>query len=206
MIFGISKLGKMKTYNHQYITTRFVIVGLPLIPLGSLFCVNEMDYIDLGLNKISIAKTYLAWFTLVLAIWLIVGSQHYSYYFLSEGMAIVLGLMSFVASMYFFFKFQKTKEEEKEMRDLFQKAIGVNLLPEYFQHSSLYSFQRQLMQTLKDKYHITKWMDSVKNNEYSNAQLPLLFAISAFQNAFSKSKISEEIYSKLLMEYKASSK
>ncbi|NRR92395.1 hypothetical protein HSX10_12530 [Winogradskyella undariae] len=192
----------MKTYEKQYVTTRFIIIGLPLIPVESLFVVDDMSYIELGLNIKSIFKTYLAWITFAIATILLVGSQFENVFPLSSGISFFIGLISLIISIYFFFVFQKTTEQENEVRDLFQKAIGMSLLPEYFNYDKSFDFQKKLIQTLKDKFGINNWRNTIKNNDYNEAQLPLLFTICAFQHKMSKSKISQENYDKLLNEYK----
>lgn len=204
MIFGLRKLGKTDVLNGQYIKTVFFIIGIPLIPVHSVFYISELNMIDIGLNFKSMFKTYLSWFTLLFSIIFLIGASFGNVFPLSPILSLTIGGIMLLSSAYFFFYFgNKVSEKEIEMRELFQKAIECNALPEYFSIKEAENFQKELLLTLKDKFQIKDWKEVIRNNEYNEQQLPLLFAISGFQNRIINSKSSLDLYNKVMQEYKA---
>lgn len=205
MIIGVKKFGKTNLLDGQYIKTIFIIVGIPLIPVNSIFYINEIHQIDIGNNLKSILKTYCSWIFLLFTIVFIIGANFSNVFPLSSLLSILIGVISAVISFYFFFIFSKeSPANENELRRLYQKAIGMNALPVYFSIKEAENFQKELIMTLKDKFHLKDWKGAIRNNEYTIEQLPLLFAISGFQNRINNSKINEENYNKLLLEFKKS--
>lgn len=205
MIIGVKKFGKINLLDGQYIKTIFIIVGIPLIPVNSIFYINEIHQIDIGNNFKSILKTYCSWIFLLFTIVFIIGANFSNVFPLSSLLSILIGIISGVISFYFFFIFGKeSPENENELRRLYQKAIGMNALPEYFSAKEAENFQKELIITLKDKFLLKDWKGAIRNNEYTSEQIPLLFAISGFQNRINNSKINEENFNKLLLEFKKS--
>ena len=102
----------------------------------------------------------------------------------------------------FGFKFGKTNEKEEELRELFGKAMGINVLPEYINYKASVDLQKGFVQSFESKFK-AKWRDVLLEGNYKKEQIPLLFTIVAHQNNRMKTKQTQEWYDKLLLEYKA---
>ncbi|WP_291117542.1 hypothetical protein [Flavobacterium sp. UBA6135] len=202
MIIGLRKFGKTKELDGQFIKTIFIIIGIPLIPVHSVFYINELNQIDIGINLKSMFKTYFSWLSLLVALIFIFGAFFSNIFPLSSLISILIGVTLAIISFYFFYYFEKnSSENENELRKLYQNAIGMNALPEYFSPKEAENFQKELLMTLKDKFQLKDWKGAIRNNEYNIQQLPLLFVISGFENRINNSKINQDLYIKLLTEY-----
>lgn len=201
MIIGLRKFGKTNVLDGQYIKTIFVIVGFPLIPVHSVFHINEQNQIDIGINLKSVIKTYCSWFFLLLTIIFVLGANFSNIFPVSPLISLSIGLCSGIISFYFFNFFGKTSSET-ELRKLYQLAIGMNALPEYFSSKEAENFQKELLMTLKDKFQLKDWKAAIRNNEYNREQLPLLFVISGFEKRTNNSKLNQDLFNKLHDEFK----
>lgn len=202
MIIGLRKFGKTNTLNNQFIKTVFFIIVIPLVPVHSVFHVNESSQIDIGLNLKSMFKTYFSWLTLLISFIFLFGSNFSNIFPVDPLTSLLIGGVSISLSVYFFFYFGNTlSEKDIELRNLYEKAIGINALPDYFSLNEAENFQKELLMTFKDKYGIKDWKEFIRNNEYNVEHLSLLFVISGFQNRLQHSKFSEELYIKLKEEF-----
>lgn len=201
MIIGLRKFGKTNVLDGQYIKTIFVIVGFPLIPVHSVFYINELNQIDIGINLKSVIKTYCSWFFLLLTIIFVLGANFSNIFPVSPLISLSIGVGSGIISFYFFNFFGKTSSEI-ELRKLYQLAIGMNGLPEYFSSKEAENFQKELLMTLKDKFQLKDWKAAIRNNEYNREQLPLLFVISGFEKRTNNSKLNQDLFNKLHDEFK----
>ena len=198
MIVGVKQLGKMKTYKGQCITTRFIILFIPLIPVESLFKVANGSNISLGRNTKSILKTYLSWILLLVGlVGILTSNFSHAFPVVPPVWSLVGGIVCLGLSFYFFFRFQQSTSSENELRDLFQLAIGINALPTYFSYNAAYDFQLQLKRNLKDTYQIKNWRDAMEDHTYTDRAVPLLFSIVAFQQRMMPTTKTQQMYEQL---------
>ena len=103
MIIGLRKFGKTNLLDGQYIKTIFIIIGFPLIPVHSIFYINELNQVDIGINFKSVLKTYLSWLFLLITIVFIIGANFNNIFPLSPLFSILIGIIS--ASIFLLFLF-----------------------------------------------------------------------------------------------------
>lgn len=205
MIIGIQGRGRMKTHNDNYVATQFFVLGIPLIPINSYFQSKSGSTVEIGLNWKSVIKEYLSWIFFIPGLIILVANGINSSllpHSFPDWIITPLGIILICSSIFFFFMFQKSTVEENELRDLIYSAIGINLHPAYFTYNKASYFQRQLKLELKNKFGIKNWRETVKSFDYNSEQLPIIFAISAFDNRLVSKDSSKQIFEKLRLDYK----
>lgn len=204
MVIGIRKFGKTNLLDGQYIITYFIILGFPLIPVNSIFSVNDTQQINIGINLKSVIKTYFSWLFLLLTIIFFFGANYSNIFPVNSLFSILIAIFCGVVSLYFFTKFGVSSSNEvNKLRKIYFNAIGINFLPVYFSISEAENFQKELLMTLKDKYNLKDWKSAIIDGTYSEEQIPLLFVVSGFQYRINNSKVNQDVYNKILNDYKS---
>jgi hypothetical protein len=201
MILGLQNLGKMKSHNGQQVVTRFLIIGIPLFPLMSYFMQEDDRGIEIDINGKSVAKAYLSWISLLLGVLLFAGGR--SWFPLPSSVIGILGIFFLGLSIYSFFFFHRSTDKENEIRDMLDKVVGINALPEYLNYVTASSFMRKLVKALKENGDIEDWKESIKQNSYNSEHIPLLFAITTYNKRLTPSAENTKFYERLLTEYRA---
>src|SRR5688572_2159066 len=95
---GTELLGKVDKINNESIQTKFIILGMPLFPIGSFYCLEDpfpgSRLIRIQLNLKSVVLAYLRWWISIPSITLIIigfaGGQHIYWVIGTVGIATFL--------------------------------------------------------------------------------------------------------------------
>ena len=198
MIIGTIFTGKMKTLNEQCIETKFFAVGIPLIPLKSIFVTdsksNSRSGIEIGMNGESIFKGYASYISLAVGTFGVLSSNS------ENPNKAYMGLLLLLISLYFFLGFGSSNEEENKVRVLYEKAIGVSILPRYFDAENLNPFLAKLISQTNNIVG-SDWLDVIEKKRYNEQQLPVLFALMGFLSYKEKTTKNITIYNTLKKEF-----
>ncbi len=204
MIIGSLFAGRMKTLENQWIETQFFTIGIPLIPVKSMF-VTKSEYkrrqgFEIGLNGKSVLKGYMSFLFLIGGVFMLLAGSAIFY----NGIFSLLGLLLLGASMYFFFIYGKSTEEENEIRNLFQKAVGINALPEYLDRLTAMNLRNKLINGVKEvmKDKDLNWIDLVENKKYDEKLLPALFAAMGYHSRLEEKDKFYKLFEELKVDYK----
>lgn len=157
MKIGIREIFSTERTKKQFVTTQFLFIGLPIIPIKSYFVFNkiiEIGSFPIPLNRKNIIKNYLSVYLSVLGFMMLIFnfflndnflfSSHLNpFYYELNDLGIPLDitekfitLLVVILSLYFIFYFGKISTEDKEERLLIQKSEfwktslpGKNLIP-----------------------------------------------------------------------------
>ena len=61
MVIGTVYIGKVDEYEGQAVKTQFLIIGLPVLPIKSVFLVEGDSGFDVGLSLRSAGLAYMRW-------------------------------------------------------------------------------------------------------------------------------------------------
>ncbi len=197
MIIGTRFFGKIKKHENQWIETKFIVIGFPLIPIQSMFVTsvkyNKRNGLEIGLYGPSLRKAYFGiWGLLLGAILAFAGMK--------GGFIVqLLGITLFITSLYYTLRFGDSTETENAERVLYEKATGINALPEYLDQKNLVILRDRMIECAVEK-SIDKdvnWLRMVERNNYNAEQLPFLFAAMGYHRRMDKSDKNERLYEEL---------
>ncbi|MBO6515009.1 MAG: hypothetical protein JJ975_00480 [Bacteroidia bacterium] len=194
----------MKKHKGQFIGTQFIILVIPLIPIQSHFFIGEYGRsIEIGWYWRQIVKAYMVFISLLGGIAVIGMSAAPGNNNIIENKTLAFGLVvaCIAALIYFGFFIGRMNEEEKELRDLYGDAVGMNALPEYLNQKAAKELLRSLSLDFMTKTK-SDWGQLVKEGSYTSEQVPMLFALTGYQLKIESSPMMELKHQKLLEEYK----
>lgn len=197
MKIGIRGVFSTERTKNQFITTEFLLIGLPIIPIKSYFVYNrkiEMGSYPIPLNKKNVIKNYLSTYLLVLSFFLIIFN-----FFLGENLILsshinpfyydlkkldlpilliekIISLGVLFLSYYFVFVYGQLTKEEKEERFLIKQCEfwkttipGKDLVPIL---AKFYSSDEQLI--LLNQLIIILFRLKIKLNDSENKELEFM--------------------------------
>jgi len=212
MRIGTIFSGKMKTFNNQFISTKFFMFIIPLFPIESYFFINNKNEgFEIGLHKQSVIKAYASIFSLVLGSFILLMHGSFYHYKLLYQYGSIIGFFLILLSLYFFFEYGKTTEEEKKERFLYEKAIKINALPEYLNENATRRILRKLLNSLKLSMNLSEEIrdinidEIIQKHQYNKKDLGLLFAIKGYQKRLNQSDNlnDHQIYNMIKNEFKS---
>ncbi len=201
--------GYVKKYKEQFLATRFITFGVPLIPTGGFFVINsDEEGFHAKSNYRSVIKAYLSviagFACVVLAT--VIALHFFSQEELQYDLMVQAGGISIIPIILYvcchFMLFNTSKEEKKE-RELYFQTTGISALPSFFKNESLISIKDSLLEQLADE-SILSSADAIsmaKSSNYSKEILPLLFAIVGYEREIETSRELNLLYEKLKKEY-----
>lgn len=201
MRIGSIFFGKIKKLNGQHIETKFFMLGIPLFPIKSLFVTKigfeERDGIEIGLNTDSVLKGLFGPLSLLLAFLLIFLDKELD---ISNGK--IIDFVFLIVGLFFLFIIGGTSDAEKEIRLLYQKAIGINALPEYFAKDELDIFLKMLIQKANSNLQVGEnWIKVIENKSYNDTQLPILFATMGYFTHKNNTESNMRLFDNLKIEF-----
>ena len=115
MRIGTIFSGKMKTFNNQFISTKFFMFIIPLFPIESYFFINNKNEgFEIGLHKQSVIKAYASIFSLVLGSFILLMHGSFYHYKLLYQYGSIIGFFLILLSLYFFFEYGKPPKKKKK--------------------------------------------------------------------------------------------
>ena len=196
MIIGTMFHGRMKSLNDQWIETKYLIIGIPLIPLSSMFVTksegNSRQGFEIGMHGQSVLKGYLSILSAIAGVGLtFIGPQW-------------AGIPLLAAAIYFYFFFGKSSEAENQERTLFQLATGINALPAYLNVETAITLRNRVILALKQQLNQPEmdWLAYIESESYDETTLSLVFAAIGYQTRIEKGNARfNALYEKLKAEF-----
>ncbi|HEU4719083.1 MAG TPA: hypothetical protein VFU15_14665 [Bacteroidia bacterium] len=196
MVIGTQFFGKVRKVNGQAIATKFVIIGVPLFPVTTMFVVKDMGNTKQGyeidLNGESVGLGYGRMITFILGLILtLIGSIG-----IHEERLLVPGMICIGLWGVFQFVLGQPRKEEEAKRLLIGNILGVNAFPEWLpQHVSnaLYRQLQALYEQRKDKYGGMTWEQCIKGRRAIQPDYALFFTLAVYRNYFMPGMESEKL-------------
>lgn len=199
MVIGTVTIGKMKTAEGEFIGTQFFMLGLPLIPLSSMYVTNtdgrQQQGVQLGLYGPSVLKGYAEYWLLAIGVFSFI---------LKSSILPFLPFIILGASGYFFFLFGRSTPDESALRVMLKKTTGLSALPEWLGREVQSSIQKDLISRLKLGLNspTLDWKTLAREDAIAPQVVPILFSIAAYEKAINDSPENETLYEKLTALYK----
>ncbi|RME58112.1 hypothetical protein D6779_07180 [Candidatus Parcubacteria bacterium] len=178
---GTFMAGKVDSLGDESIQTKFIMLGLPAIPLESIYClkdtVRRVVGIPIGLYPRSVAAAYLRW-------WFGGGALVMIYMGLSSGRGDLLayGMLAGVTAVSTIWLGRLTPRERKR-RQILASVVGIGAPPRWLPAGIVYETKPKLEKAWKQsrygEYH-EDWR-SVSVRSVPNGLLPLLFCLALYQ-------------------------
>lgn len=205
MLFGLVTIKPMKKYKGQFIGTRFVVIGIPIVPIQSYFFMSDFQGVDIGFYWPQVAKAYVLFISIIATILLGFHIKEPDYMFgygFPLATAWLLFLLCIAAFIYFAFFIGKMTEEEKALRELYGQAVGMNALPQYLDNDTARRLCYGFEADFKHRYN-ADWQAVLQNRSYQPQQLPKLFAILGYKCRLTADAQVHAWYGQIYAEYKA---
>jgi hypothetical protein len=202
MRIGIMTMKPMKKHKGQFIGTQFIVLGVPLIPLRSVFFTGEFSDkgIPIGFYWKQVLKIYMIFICLI-GVFVVIGFSHEKYLISSKITAQWLIALCIILGLYFAFLFGRMNEEEKELRDLYGQAMDLNALPEYMSRSRARAVQKALISKFEEMFS-ENWEQVLDQKKYNKEHIPFLFTILGYQKRIYNEARYQNLYLHIHEEYK----
>ncbi len=179
MTIGTMFFGAVKKVEGQYIETKFLVIGIPLVPITSMLVtgggVRSRTGYEIEPHTESIIAGYtrvifgVACFTCLLLGWL-----------LKEDKTLLWGCALLIPALYFNLVYGKASQEEIAERSKMGHAIGLYVLPEWFDRATQSRLCNHTTEQYAELYDVSDWKQEIDKPDLDNDQLKLLYAIAAF--------------------------
>lgn len=198
MLFGTMYSGTLHELDGQSIQTKFVIIGVPLIPTGTIYRVTPNQGFPMGLSLKSIAVGYCRTTFFVISLLTLtifknihlntdINHLHYEYFkYVCKGMVVV----GFIAWSPFFFDALK----ENKIRKILAKAIDYNMSPKYLRPDVVASIYMIALEKYKDKFYIEEWELEVETGKINDENKDILFTLAIYAFKLSPNDRYSNIY------------
>ena len=192
---GTEFIGKVDKINKESVQTKFFILGMPLFPLGSFYCLNDplpgSQAFRIPLNLKSVVFGYLRWWVSIVSITLIVigfAIEQYVYW--------VIGILGIVIFLTTFFFGRLSKSEIKRRQILINiVGLGANpkILPKEMVQSILVELEEKWEQVNLVPLH-ENWMNVSSLSAMEKHLYPLLYCLAVYANEI---ELSERVWKNL---------
>lgn len=198
MIIGHCLIRTYRKFKNQGLGTRFVIVGIPLVPVQSYYILKDTNQsIEVDLYWKQAVKVYTIMVSVFyLFIKYITGQQHYDDISFQNLFLIVLAINVLV---YFLFDVYTLKD--RKIRKLLSRSVYINALPKFLGQTVAFDVQKGFISNFQSKFGIS-WKELVKNNTFEDKHLPYLFPIVLYELYLYKNKRTRKYFNKIFSRYK----
>jgi hypothetical protein len=178
---GTELLGKVDKINNESIQTKFIILGMPLFPIGSFYCLEDpfpgSRLIRIQLNLKSVVLAYLRWWISVPSITLIIigfAGEQYIYWVIGT-----VGIAIFLVT----FLFGRLSNDEKERRQLLISVVGLGadpkILPQKMRQSILAKLEEKWGQSNVISLH-ENWRSVYSLSSTETHLYPLIYCLALY--------------------------
>lgn len=200
MKIGLITTGRIKVFDNQWVETRFWALGVPLIPIKSVFVIqgDKKKYLDIGINFQSVLKSCGSYWALIIGVVMLVVEES-----MLGAKGLPLGVVCFLGAGYVLFFLGKVSRQEKVDRTLFYHAVKINALPRYLNRRTAKELRDRLIGVLQKlmNNHSVNWLELAKSGNYNPKVLPILFAIMGYQCRLENRREYQQLYRQLRMHY-----
>ncbi len=191
MVLGLVTIKPYKKLNKQYIGTQFFVLGIPLFPVNSYFFNDNLPLqnVEIGIHSAHVVKIYSTIFFLLFCLLLFI--PEFIRIDVSYKVLMILTALAFLLIL--LFKYDKTSDEEKDLRIKLEQIVGINILPKEINVETSISLKNRFTKMLQAKLNTTKYINEILNeNLYEKEHLPLIFVISFYEYRINPSLKNKE--------------
>jgi hypothetical protein len=178
---GTQFIGKIDKINNESIQTKFIVLGMPLFPIGSFYCLEDpfpgSRLIRIQLNRKSVILAYLRWWISIPSITLIIigwALEQYTYLF-----GGALGIAIFLVTLLF----GRLSSDEKERRKILINVVGLGadpkILPQEMRQSILAKLEEKWGQTNVISLH-ENWKSVSSLSSMEIHLYPLIYCLALY--------------------------
>lgn len=196
MIVGHYVIRTYRKFKNQGIGTRFVIVGIPLVPIQSFYIFKDTNRtIEIDLYWKQAVKVY---FIMASIIYLLAKYFTRDYYDMAfeKLFSIVL-----IINLMVYFLFDSYTKKDRQIRELLSRSVYINALPKFLGSNVAFSVQKGFIENFKERFGIN-WKDLVKNKAYTDEHLPFLFPILVYDCYLYDNEATEKFFQDIFHRYK----
>ncbi len=191
VIFGLNFAGKVKAVADQAIKTRFFhIFWMPILPLGSMFIMDE-DGNDVRGHKIKMnfLSLFLAYPRRYLGLaWVAFTAGFFFNDWHLESLYFALGF--FAVWVVFMFFLGKAGDDEKYERILLGMTTGVFAYPEWLPKKTVKDLLESMEEAWKEDNDGADWRGAASSKFSGKDSIPLLYTLSRYDAVLEKSEMN----------------
>ncbi|ASU36628.1 hypothetical protein [Mucilaginibacter xinganensis] len=192
-IIGTIFLGKVHEVKDQWIETKFIIIGVPLMPVASMLVTSSAfrgrKGFSVPLHQTSIIAGYARVYAAILAVvFLFLGTR--------SGGALLTGILFLAVWIYFFFVFGQEKNEGVESRNKIGNITGLFAPPEWLDSYDAYAIYEKIEKKYTLLFMGSDWLNDLQQGEIPREKIPLLYALSRYNYALGPTDENRELFEK----------
>lgn len=179
MLIGTISTGKICEFDSQSIKTKFIIIGLPIIPIGTYYSITDNIGIPIHTNWKSIWYGYSR--TTLFAIgFFLMFIRLLGEYSDSANLLTALGAILFINGFYNWSLNGKIDPKEEEIRSILSKSFDYNMLPEYLPLETRLILLKELLLKYCTQFEKADWESEIMTNNINEHNENILFALSYY--------------------------
>lgn len=197
MIIGHYVIRTYRKFKNQGLGTRFVIVGIPLVPVQSFYIFKDTGRtMEVDLYWKQAVKVYVIMISVFyLFIKYLKGSGY------NEMSFEKLFLLVLTLNVLVYFLFDPYTRKDRQIRELLSRSVYINALPKFLGQTAAYDVQSGFISSFKQHFG-GNWKDMVKNGTYTDQHIPLLFPILLYDQYLYKSEVTKKHFETVFKRYK----
>ncbi len=197
MIVGHYVIRTYRKFKNQGIGTRFVIVGIPLVPIQSYYIFKDTGRsIEVDLYWKQAVKIYVIMASVFYLFIKYVTGQHYNEMSFENLFLTVLGINVLV-----YFLFDPYTLKDRKIRELLNRSVSINALPEFLGQTVAFDVQKGFISAFQNRFGIS-WKELLKNNTYQDEHLPYLFPVVVYELYLYKNDKTRKFFNEIFRRYK----
>ncbi|WET49106.1 hypothetical protein PYS58_21550 [Chryseobacterium indologenes] len=198
MIIGHYVIRTYRKFKNQGLGTRFVIVGIPLIPVQSFYIFKDTGRtMEVDLYWKQAVKVYLIMISVFyLFIKYLKGSSYNEMPF-EKLFLIVLTINALV-----YFLFDPYTRKDRQIRELLSRSVYINALPKFLGQTAAYNVQSGFIRTFRENFGGANWKDMMKSGAYTDQHIPFLFPIILYDLYLYENEVTKRYFDTVFKRYK----
>ncbi|MDM1552979.1 MULTISPECIES: hypothetical protein [Chryseobacterium] len=198
MIIGHYVIRTYRKFKNQGLGTRFVIVGIPLIPVQSFYIFKDTGRtMEVDLYWKQAVKVYLIMISVFyLFIKYLKGSSYNEMPF-EKLFLVVLTINALV-----YFLFDPYTRKDRQIRELLSRSVYINALPKFLGQTAAYNVQSGFIRTFRENFGGANWKDMMKSGAYTDQHIPFLFPIILYDLYLYENEVTKRYFDTVFKRYK----
>lgn len=197
MIIGHYVIRTYRKFKNQGLGTRFVIVGIPLIPVQSFYIFKDTGRtMEVDLYWKQAVKVYFIMISIFyLFIKYLKGSDYDEMPF-EKLLLVVLAINLLV-----YFLFDPYTRKDRQIRELLSRSVYINALPKFLGQTAAYNVQSGFIRSFREHFG-ANWKDMMKSGTYTDQHIPLLFPILLYDLYLYENEATKRHFEAVFKRYK----
>lgn len=198
MIIGHYVIRTYRKFKNQGLGTRFVIVGIPLIPVQSFYIFKDTGRtMEVDLYWKQAVKVYLIMISVFyLFIKYLKGSSY------NEMPFEKLFLVVLTINVLVYFLFDPYTRKDRQIRELLSRSVYINALPKFLGQTAAYNVQSGFIRTFRENFGGANWKDMMKSGAYTDQHIPFLFPIILYDLYLYENEVTKRYFDTVFKRYK----